>query len=979
MPGTPPIHYLRVWNAAPGQRPDVFDSIADAGDSNCPRPDDPDYSALCAKVFQRKYFAIYPYQSVNIGGQVALSALQNGDTGLNILADEAGDKTARDGILRPMIDNRGRIIVRNGPAATNSIALFDHNLQSAEVVASTAESGAADFSATGRAPGISTDGRVAAFYGDLTSNATSRFPTPDLGYLTGPGIFVNLELGPILRQGLRVAGGAWDGSKCTRPELGKDDTDKPLCFTTFEEVSRVAVTHQGSGSTVTDGDTVVIAFMATPSGAAKDGSFSAQRGLWTIRLQVEPRQPTAPTAAPLVYSLAQAQRVAQIGQTIGTGTNGRAIGDIALQGYPLAAAARQGDHQLTFWASTGAGDMVVRAVHRGPPVVFIPGIAGSVLRDNSTNSEMWFGVPGWTDRRQLSLDPLTVADHHVAATGALGCIFHVATSRCPNIGEFYGDWLDHLTKQGGFKLYDIQGAPERLTAAGCDVSQKKNRPNLFVFPYDWRQSNELTSKDLRGYINCVRQLYPNTQVDLLTHSMGGLVGRRYVLDYAGDHHVNNHISIAAPWLGAPKLPYVLETGDFVPGFVVGPDVQFAMQSIHAAHELMPDKGYYDIGSLVPLVSAGRSLLPPDWPDGAPPADFNFAPADVMYRLFDQKYPLYFQKPGTTAYKFHQGDHGPAQYDFRGDGSGVHYYHLFGVQQQADTIGQARAIWQPPLCYPRAEGSDVDTCDPARPSFEIVKIHGDGTVPVLSASRVGSVNFNSEETLNNRRIYPFVSPSVDDDSFYDHNGMLHNLAVKHLAVALLGEVNFTGGTDGTPVSGAPQVLMAHQPAHEDPGTLEQVVAATGALMPLGQVSPLPAGSYAQLPYVDVRIVGATNVEVRDQQGNTDRTDPTTGVLGSVPGLTIFQPHPSILLLSMSGDRDRTVSFGGLGQPIDIEIRTGLDGGSDTEPPTVQQLIHYRDVMLPSGAPARLHIGAAQIDLLHYDADGSGTFQTAVQPV
>jgi len=44
---------------------------------------------------------------------------------------------------------------------------------------------------------------------------------------------------------------------------------------------------------------------------------------------------------------------------------------------------------------------------------------------------------------------------------------------------------------------------------------------------------------------------------ILTHSMGGLVARRYVLDNPDTHNVDKMVTIAAPWLGAPKVIYTI--------------------------------------------------------------------------------------------------------------------------------------------------------------------------------------------------------------------------------------------------------------------------------------------------------------------------------------------------------------------------------------------------------------------------------------
>jgi alpha-beta hydrolase superfamily lysophospholipase len=90
------------------------------------------------------------------------------------------------------------------------------------------------------------------------------------------------------------------------------------------------------------------------------------------------------------------------------------------------------------------------------------------------------------------------------------------------------------------------------TTAKCDTTQKDSNPNLFVFAYDWRKSNEKNAVALKDYVGCVQQFYSGTKVNILAHSMGGLLARRYILDNPGTHNVDKLITIASPWLGARK-------------------------------------------------------------------------------------------------------------------------------------------------------------------------------------------------------------------------------------------------------------------------------------------------------------------------------------------------------------------------------------------------------------------------------------------
>lgn len=131
-------------------------------------------------------------------------------------------------------------------------------------------------------------------------------------------------------------------------------------------------------------------------------------------------------------------------------------------------------------------------------------------------------------------------------------------------------------------------------------------PSLFVFPYDWRQDNAAVSAvKLKAYVDCVREFYPNKDVKILAHSQGGLVGSRYIFQHPKDHHISKFISIATPFLGAPKAIDYLETGgnwrddrEFSFGVVSPPEIRFLAESFASVHQLLPSRRYFDLQDYV---------------------------------------------------------------------------------------------------------------------------------------------------------------------------------------------------------------------------------------------------------------------------------------------------------------------------------------------------------------------------------------------
>ncbi|KKT74335.1 MAG: hypothetical protein UW71_C0027G0001, partial [Parcubacteria group bacterium GW2011_GWB1_44_7] len=101
-----------------------------------------------------------------------------------------------------------------------------------------------------------------------------------------------------------------------------------------------------------------------------------------------------------------------------------------------------------------------------------------------------------------------------------------------------------------------------LTANGYVEGQ-----NLFSFPYDWRFSNVLTAAALKNKIAEVKNICQCAKVDLVAHSMGGLVARQYIQSPQYQSDVDQLIFLGTPHLGAPKVYLPWEGATMPHGFV----------------------------------------------------------------------------------------------------------------------------------------------------------------------------------------------------------------------------------------------------------------------------------------------------------------------------------------------------------------------------------------------------------------------------
>lgn len=106
---------------------------------------------------------------------------------------------------------------------------------------------------------------------------------------------------------------------------------------------------------------------------------------------------------------------------------------------------------------------------------------------------------------------------------------------------------------------------ERLESEGYIRDQ-----NLFVVHYDWRQPNAQSAAEyLIPAINNARQITGALKVDIIAHSMGGLVARSYIQGELYQDDVDQFIMLGTPNAGAADAYTVWENGDFPQRWGVG--------------------------------------------------------------------------------------------------------------------------------------------------------------------------------------------------------------------------------------------------------------------------------------------------------------------------------------------------------------------------------------------------------------------------
>jgi pimeloyl-ACP methyl ester carboxylesterase len=224
---------------------------------------------------------------------------------------------------------------------------------------------------------------------------------------------------------------------------------------------------------------------------------------------------------------------------------------------------------------------------RTAPVILIPGALGSRLYDRQTRREVWPGsvlhlLVGSKQDLVLPFDPLTLqpVDNGLEASGLFEEVLNA---------DFYGAILRTLRQAGGF-VPGVLGTP-------ADPRVRR----YYVFAYDWRQDNVTTAQRLDALIEQIRRDYgdPALKVNVIAHSMGGLLTRYYLrygtvdaLQGDGDFPINMRGAEkigTVVLLGTPNLGSVNALQSLLLGHKVGlrriePEVLATMPSVF---ELLP--------------------------------------------------------------------------------------------------------------------------------------------------------------------------------------------------------------------------------------------------------------------------------------------------------------------------------------------------------------------------------------------------------
>ena len=216
-----------------------------------------------------------------------------------------------------------------------------------------------------------------------------------------------------------------------------------------------------------------------------------------------------------------------------------------------------------------------------PPVILIPGLMGSRLATGE-DEEIWpgslFDVMFSSYRHaQLEIDP----DSLLPVTGDVRPT--EITGKFAG-RDFYESIIRTLESAGGFKR------------ARVGESLPPGPRHYYIFTYDWRLDNVHTVRLLDEFIEQIRidHADPDLQVDVIAHSMGGMIARYYMRYGTVDVTMDNEFPVnyhgadrirRIVMLGTPNLGSVESLKAFIVGRRIGlrripPDVLITFPSFY---------------------------------------------------------------------------------------------------------------------------------------------------------------------------------------------------------------------------------------------------------------------------------------------------------------------------------------------------------------------------------------------------------------
>jgi hypothetical protein len=226
------------------------------------------------------------------------------------------------------------------------------------------------------------------------------------------------------------------------------------------------------------------------------------------------------------------------------------------------------------------------------PVLIVPGLLGTEMKKNS--ELLWADID-----RMFSSPSDSFLDY-----------LNFNRENSPLDSAIYVSDMVHSQTFLGFNIFNYtDGLITEFQNQGYVENQ-----TLFTFPYDWRYgvsgkyADGKTNSDLLAQkIYDILQQTGSDKVDVVAHSQGGLIVKKYVVDHVAGNHLGKVVFVGVPNTGAPFAIKVLLEGDhFGIPWLSENEIKKISENMPAAYDLLPSQQYYNSkGSFVKVIDEGQ--------------------------------------------------------------------------------------------------------------------------------------------------------------------------------------------------------------------------------------------------------------------------------------------------------------------------------------------------------------------------------------
>ncbi|WP_232697945.1 lipase/acyltransferase domain-containing protein [Brevibacillus daliensis] len=234
------------------------------------------------------------------------------------------------------------------------------------------------------------------------------------------------------------------------------------------------------------------------------------------------------------------------------------------------------------------------------PVILIPGIGGSRLHASEMSNGQEEVREAWLNFNKIVMNPMD-SDHRYTLSlvpqkpGSTQMVPENLVRIFPEPDEEGFRAIEYLSYNSLIK--DKAQQYNRMAEHLENVGYKKGE-TLFAFPYDWRLSTAEQAGHLQDKIDTALERSQANQVQLVAHSMGGLVTKGMLVSAPSyQKKVNKVIYMGTPFLGSPRAYQAINFGyDF--GIGAGIYKPFSKETGRiiaehspAVYELLPSREY----------------------------------------------------------------------------------------------------------------------------------------------------------------------------------------------------------------------------------------------------------------------------------------------------------------------------------------------------------------------------------------------------